>query len=255
MNATAEVPVLQVEGISKAYGGVIANRDVSLAISAGEIHGLIGPNGAGKTTLVSILNGEVTPDRGRILLDGDDITGLNAPKRARLGIRRSFQITSVFMHLTVIANVVLACQAIGGGGFRLWRAIADDRALHDEARQALDLVGIAHLADKIAAELSHGERRHLELAMVLVRNPRLLLLDEPFAGMGAEETQEMVVRIRGIKGHQAILLIEHDLDAVFSLADRLTVMVMGKPIASDRPEAIRNSEEVRAAYFGSKAVA
>ncbi|MGD9922931.1 MAG: ABC transporter ATP-binding protein [Pseudorhodoplanes sp.] len=255
MRKTADIPVLAVEGISKAYGGVIANRDVSLAIEPGEVHGLIGPNGAGKTTLVSILSGEVRPDQGHVLLDGSDITGLNAPKRAKLGIRRSFQITSVFMGLTMIENVILACQAIRGGGFRLWRPIALDRGLREEAAQALELVGIDHLAYKVASELSHGERRHLELAMVLVGQPRLLLLDEPFAGMGAEETHEMVGRLRKIKGQQAILLIEHDLDAVFSLVDHLTVMVMGSPIATDRPDAIRKSAEVRAAYFGTKAVA
>lgn len=252
MKATADIPVLRIERISRAYGGVKANRDVSLTIGRGEIHGLIGPNGAGKTTLVSILSGEVMPDHGHIHLDGVDITGLNAPKRAKLGIRRSFQITSVFMELTVVANVMLACQAIGGGGFRLWRPIASDHALRDEAACALDLVGITHLADRITSELSHGERRHLELAMVLVRKPRLLLLDEPFAGMGAEETQEMVGRLRQLKGEQAMLLIEHDLDAVFSLVDRLTVMVMGTPIATDLPDAIRESEDVRAAYFGKK---
>jgi branched-chain amino acid transport system ATP-binding protein len=247
-------PVLEVDSISKAYGGVVANRDVSLTIGQGEVLGLIGPNGAGKTTLVSILSGEVTPDSGRILLDGVDITDVNTPRRAKLGIRRSFQITSVFMDLPVIANVMLACQAMGGGGFRLWRPVASDRALREEAAQTLERVGIADLADRITSQLSHGERRHLELAMVLVRKPRLLLLDEPFAGMGAEETQEMVARLLKIKGEQAILLIEHDLDAVFSLADRLTVMVMGTPIATDRPDVIRESEEVRAAYFGSKAV-
>jgi branched-chain amino acid transport system ATP-binding protein len=254
VRAKADSPVLEVDSISKAYGGVVANRNVSLTIGRGEILGLIGPNGAGKTTLVSILSGEVTPDSGRILLDGVDITDVNTPRRAKLGIRRSFQITSVFMDLPVIANVMLACQAMGGGGFRLWRPVASDRALREEAAQTLERVGIADLADRITSQLSHGERRHLELAMVLVRKPRLLLLDEPFAGMGAEETQEMVARLLKIKGEQAILLIEHDLDAVFSLADRLTVMVMGTPIATDRPDVIRESEEVRAAYFGSKAV-
>lgn len=253
MTAAADIPVLRIERVSRAYGGVKANKDVSLTIRPGEIHGLIGPNGAGKTTLVSILSGEVMPDHGRIQLDGVDITGVSAPKRAKLGIRRSFQITSVFMDLTIIANVMLACQAIGGGGFRLWRPIASDCALRDEAACALDQVGIAHLADRITSELSHGERRQLELAMVLVRKPRLLLLDEPFAGMGIEETQEMVERLRRLKGEQAMLLIEHDLDAVFSLVDRLTVMVMGTPIATDDPDAIRRSEDVRAAYFGTKA--
>lgn len=254
MSARSKIPMLRVDGVSKAYGGVIANRDVSITIQQGDVHGLIGPNGAGKTTLVSILGGEVTPDHGRIELDGHDVTSLNAPRRAKLGIRRSFQISSVFMELSVVANVMLSIQAIKGGSFRFWKSVATDDELYKEAIAALALVGISDLAEKRASELSHGGRRHLELAMVLVRKPRLLLLDEPFAGMGPEETNEMIARLQTIKGQQAMLLIEHDLNAVFSLVDRLTVMVMGTPIATDYPDAIRKNEAVRAAYFGSKAV-
>jgi len=254
-SARDQAPVLQVAGVSKAFGGVVANRDVSLAIAADEVHGLIGPNGAGKTTLISLLAGDLRPDQGRILLDGRDVTHLGTPQRAQLGIRRSFQITSVFAELTVIANAVLACQAMRGGTFRFWRPVRADEELYELARATLALVGIDHLADRLAAALSHGERRQLELGMVLVGKPRILLLDEPFAGMGPDETNEMVARLQALKRQHAMLVIEHDLDALFSLADRLTVMVMGTPIASGSTQAIRNDDKVRAAYFGSQAVA
>jgi branched-chain amino acid transport system ATP-binding protein len=253
VNSTPDTPVLQVEAVSKAFGGVVANRDISLEIARDEVHGLIGPNGAGKTTLISMLAGDLRPDQGRILLDRRDVTHLSAPARAQLGIRRSFQITSVFPELTVIANAVLACQAIRGGTFRFWRPVRADAELYELARMTLAQVGIERLADRQAASLSHGERRQLELAMVLVGKPRLLLLDEPFAGMGPEETAEMVERLRAIKTHQAMLVIEHDLDALFTLADRLTVLVMGTPIASGDTDTIRKDEKVRAAYFGTRA--
>jgi branched-chain amino acid transport system ATP-binding protein len=249
----SEIPVLQVESVWKVFGGVIANRDVSLTIAADEAHGLIGPNGAGKTTLISMLAGELRADQGRILLDGRDVTRLGAAQRAQLGIRRSFQITSVFPELTVIENAVLACQAMRGGTFRFWKPIKADTHLHDLAMSALGEVGIKQLAEKYVATLSHGERRQLELAMVLVGKPRILLLDEPFAGMGPDETAEMVERLQAMKKQHAMLLIEHDLDALFSLADRLTVMVMGTPITSGDTETVRNDERVRAAYFGTEA--
>jgi len=253
VNSAPDTPVLQVEAVSKAFGGVLANRDVSLEIACDEVHGLIGPNGAGKTTLISMLAGELRPDQGRILLDRCDVTNLSAPQRAQRGIRRSFQITSVFPELTVIANAVLACQAIRGGTFQFWRPVHADAELYELARMTLAQVGIERLADRHAASLSHGERRQLELAMVLVGKPRILLLDEPFAGMGPDETAEMVERLRAIKTHQAMLVIEHDLDALFTLADRLTVLVMGTPIASGDTDTIRKDEKVRAAYFGTRA--
>jgi len=252
---THEIPVLQVESVSKTFGGIIANRDVSLTIEAHEVHGLIGPNGAGKTTLISMLAGELRPDEGRILLDDRDVTRLSAPQRAQLGIRRSFQITSVFPELTVIENAVLACQVMRGGTFRFWKPVKADTSLYDSAMSSLAEVGIDPLAERRVASLSHGERRQLELAMVLVGEPRILLLDEPFAGMGPDETTEMVARLQAMKKQRAMLLIEHDLDALFSLADRLTVMVMGTPIASGDTETVRNDERVRAAYFGTDAAA
>lgn len=246
MHPAREIPVLQIENLSKSFGGVAANVGVSMTVRDGEVHGLIGPNGAGKTTLVSLLAGEVRPDHGRILLDGVDVTDLRTPRRAQLGIRRSYQITSIFPELTVLENAVLACQALRGGSFRLWTPIRSDRDLREAGRAALQLVGIEALADRPAGSLSHGERRHVELAMVLVGEPRILLLDEPFAGMGPEETVEMVGRLQQIKRKHAILLIEHDMDAVFSLADRLTVMVMGTPVATGSPELIRGDEAVQA---------
>jgi branched-chain amino acid transport system ATP-binding protein len=200
-----------------------------------------------------MLAGDLRPDHGRILLDRRDVTNLSTPERAQLGIRRSFQITSVFSELTVIDNAVLACQAIRGGTFRFWRPVRADAELYELARMTLAQVGIERLADRQAASLSHGERRQLELAMVLVGKPRILLLDEPFAGMGPEETAEMVERLRAIKTQQAMLVIEHDLDALFTLADRLTVLVMGTPIASGDTDTIRKDEKVRAAYFGTRA--
>lgn len=245
--------VLAVHGLSKTYGGVVANHDVSLEIKAGEVHALIGPNGAGKTTLISMLAGDVYPDRGDIYLDGVRVTDMSAPHRAKSGIRRSFQITSVFPSLTVLENTILACQALQSRTFRFWTPVSSDHALREAALAALDAVGIAPLSERIASAISHGERRHLELAMTMVGRPRLLLLDEPFAGMGPDETAEMVGRLRSMKGEQAMLLIEHDLDAVFSLADRLTVMVMGTPIITDRPEVVKADAGVQAAYFGSRA--
>lgn len=253
MSGPLKKPILTVNGLSKSYGGVAANKDVSIEILPDEIHALIGPNGAGKTTLVSLLAGEIFPDQGSIFLDQIDVTRLSGPQRAQFGIRRSFQITSVFPELTVLENATLACQAIRGRTYRMWHRISSDHQLREAAMLSLDSVGITALAQRPASALSHGERRHLELAMAMAGEPRLLLLDEPFAGMGPDETSEMVGRLRSIKGKQAILLIEHDLDAVFSLADRLTVMVMGTPIITDSPKAVRANARVHAAYFGSKA--
>ncbi len=246
----AEASVLAVERLNKSYGGISANRDVSLAVAPGEVHALIGPNGAGKTTLLSMLAGDVRPSSGRILLDGLDITPLASPARTQLGIRRSFQVSSVFPELTVRENLVLACQGIRPGGFRMWRPFWLDRALMAAAERSLLLAGLSDRAGRTPASLSHGERRQLELAMVLVGNPRILLLDEPFAGLSPAETAVMVERLRAVRGQYAVLLIEHDLEAVFSLADRLTVMVLGTPIATDAPAAIRANQAVQDAYLG-----
>lgn len=247
-SAVADTPVLAVERLGKAYGGVVANRDVNLQIAPGEVHGLIGPNGAGKTTLVSLLAGEVRADRGRIVLDGRDITRLPPPARARLGIRRSFQISAVFPDLTVEANLMLACGV--ACPLRPWQSVLRNTKLRAEAMAMLEQVGIAHLAPRRAAEIAHGERRLVELAMALTGEPRLLLLDEPFAGLGGNETAAMVALLQRLRGQRTMLLIEHDLPSVFALADRLTVMVLGTPIATGRPDDVRADPAVQRAYLG-----
>ncbi|MGD9617398.1 MAG: ABC transporter ATP-binding protein [Alphaproteobacteria bacterium] len=245
-------PLLATARLSKRFGGLLALGEVTLAVMPGELHAIIGPNGAGKTTLISALAGELRPDNGTIRFAGRDISGLSPAQRAALGIARSFQITSVFREFTALDNVALAVQAREGHSFHFWRPASRDKRLRDPARAALAGVGLADRAGTPAAVLSHGERRALELAMVLASGPRLLLLDEPMAGMGAAESAEMIALLARLKGRFAILLVEHDMDAVFALADRITVLVYGRVIASGAPEAIRADPEVRRAYLGEE---
>jgi branched-chain amino acid transport system ATP-binding protein len=251
--------LLAVNGLSRRFGGLLALADVMLSVDYGEIHAIIGPNGAGKTTLVSVLAGEVRPDAGTIAFAGRDISSLGPARRAALGIARSFQITSVFREFTALDNVALAVQARQGHSFRFWRPACRDRLLREPARAALTEVGLSGRIDTPAAALSHGERRALELAMVLASGPRLLLLDEPMAGMGAAESAEMTALLARLKArHQekfAIILVEHDMDAVFALADRITVLVYGRVIASGPPLEIRADPEVRRAYLGEEGAA
>jgi branched-chain amino acid transport system ATP-binding protein len=213
---------------------------------------VIGPNGAGKTTLIGELTGEVTPDAGRIYFDGADVTGLPVYTRSALGLARSFQVTSLFLNFTALDNVALAVQAQAGHSFRFWRKARDERALREPARAALDRVGLGNRAEVVAASLSHGEQRQLEIAMALANKPRLLLLDEPMAGLGADESARMVKLLRELKREFPILLVEHDMEAVFALADRITVLVYGRVIASDLPARVRANEEVRQAYLGEQ---
>jgi branched-chain amino acid transport system ATP-binding protein len=241
---------LQVEGVRKSFGALRATDDVSLAVAPGEMHALIGPNGAGKTTLVSLIAGEIAPDAGRILLGGRDVTRLPGARRARLGLGRSYQITQLMADETAEANAAMAVQAAQGHAFRFWRDAAQDRSLRDPARAALDRVGLGDRAATRVADLAHGERRQLELAIILARRAEVLLLDEPMAGLGHEESLRMTALLRDLKGRHAVLLVEHDMDAVFALADRVTVLVRGRVIASGPPEAIRRDPEVRAAYLG-----
>jgi branched-chain amino acid transport system ATP-binding protein len=243
-------PLLATSGLTKRFGGLVATSDVSLAVEPGEVHAVIGPNGAGKTTLVAQLAGELTPDAGTIRFARADISRLGTARRAALGMARSFQITSIFREFTALDNVALAVQAHAGHSFRFWGAARRDPRLREPARAALDEVGLGDRIDVPAGALSHGERRVLELAMVLATHPRLLLLDEPMAGMGPEESAGMVRLLGGLKGRLAIVLVEHDMDAVFALADRISVMVYGRVIASGAPEAIRGDAEVRRAYLG-----
>ncbi|MFQ5775651.1 MAG: ABC transporter ATP-binding protein [Kiloniellaceae bacterium] len=245
-------PLLRVAGLSKAFGAVVACDGVGLDIPEGEVHAIIGPNGAGKTTLIGQLSGEVRPDAGRIAFAGREVTGLPAPARAALGIARSFQVTSVFPRLSALDNVALAVQAHAGHSFRFWAPARAEAALRAPAQEVLDRVGLAARAEVRAAALAHGEQRQLELAMALATRPRLLLLDEPTAGMGREDGARMVALLAGLKGEVAMLLVEHDMDAVFALADRISVMVYGRVIATGAPAAVRADPAVRRAYLGEE---
>ena len=241
---------LEVTQLVKNFGGVHAIDHVDLEVERGEVHAIIGPNGAGKTTLIQQLSGLLAPDSGSIIFDGHDITGAPAHKISHLGLARSFQITSIFPDFTAEDNVALAVQAHSGHSFRFWRPAQTDDRLREPALAALERVGLSHDAATIAHDLSHGGQRQLEIAMALASDPSMLLLDEPMAGMGAEESARMIDMLRTFKKDQTILMIEHDMDAVFALADRITVLVYGKAIATGSPEAIRSNDEVRAAYLG-----
>ncbi|MGI9476585.1 MAG: ABC transporter ATP-binding protein [Hyphomicrobiaceae bacterium] len=245
-------PLLRIEGLHKRFGGVRATDDVTLDVRDGETHAVIGPNGAGKTTLIAQLSGQLAPDAGRVLFEGRDITRLPAYQRAHVGIARSFQITSVFMDLTVHDNVALAVQAHQGHSFRLWAPARADATLRKTALDHLRDVDLADRATWTAAALSHGERRQLEMAMALAGKPKLMLLDEPMAGMALDESTRMVETLKSLKA-QSILLIEHDMDAVFALADRISVLVYGRIIATGTPDDIRTNDEVRRAYLGEAA--
>ncbi len=244
--------LLQVDGLSKRFGGVVASDGITLDVPRGELHAIIGPNGAGKTTLIGQLSGELAPDEGRISFDGNDITTLPTYRRSQLGLARSFQITSLFPDFTALDNVALAVQAHSGHSFRFWRDARKEAALREPARAALARVGLEGRGDSLVSRLSHGEHRQVEIAMALATRPCMLLLDEPMAGMGPEETARMVNTLRELKRELTILLIEHDMEAVFALADRITVLVYGRVIASGAPDAIRANEEVREAYLGEQ---
>jgi branched-chain amino acid transport system ATP-binding protein len=242
--------LLEVEDLTKRFGGVIASDGISLALERGELHAIIGPNGAGKTTLIGQLTGEIAPDAGSVRFDGQDIIALPVYRRSAIGLARSFQITSLFLDFTALDNVALAVQAHAGHSFRFWRNARDDAGLREPARAALTTTGLGERADVPAADLSHGERRQLEIAMALATKPRMLLLDEPMAGMGPEESVRLIEILRRLKGSLTILLIEHDMDAVFALADRISVLVYGRIIASGDPASIRMNPVVRQAYLG-----
>jgi branched-chain amino acid transport system ATP-binding protein len=244
--------LLQVEGLCKSFGALRATDQVTLDVRPGETHAIIGPNGAGKTTLIGQLAGNLRPDAGRIRFAGEDITALAAPARSRKGLARSFQITSIYREFTALDNVALAVQAHAGHSFRFWRPARAEAELRDPARAILEEVGLGGRADVLAANLAHGEQRQLEIAMVLATRPRLMLLDEPVAGMGTDESQRMVRFLGSLKGKRTMILVEHDMDAVFTLADRISVLVYGRIIASGTPEEIRANPEVRTAYLGEE---
>jgi branched-chain amino acid transport system ATP-binding protein len=242
--------LLQTEGLAKAFGALQAVDGVSLDLRAGEIHALIGPNGAGKTTLLNLLHGTLRPDAGRIRLAGEDLTRLSTPARAQKGLGRTYQITSIFRGFSVLDNVALAVQARAGGRPGLWRAAGGDPRFEAPARKVLEQVGLGDHGAIAASDLAHGQQRQLELAMALAQEPRLLLLDEPMAGIGAGEREAMAALLAAFRQERALLLVEHDMDVVFQIADRISVMVGGRLLRTGRPEEIQADEAVRLAYLG-----
>ena len=244
--------LLAVSGLVKRFGGLLASDDIHLVVEPGELHAVIGPNGAGKTTLINQLSGELSPDAGAIAFEGREITALPTHARALAGIARSYQITSVFPEFNGQQNVMLAAQAHAGHSFRFWQRAGEEPKLVAAARTALQQVGLLHRATVPVAALAHGERRQLEIAMTLAMQPRLLLLDEPMAGMSQHEAEAMIALLHSLKGRYGIVLVEHDMDAVFALADRISVLVYGRVIACDRPAAIRANADVREAYLGDE---
>ena len=242
--------LLRTEGLFKSFGGVVATDNLDLTVGYGEAHAVIGPNGAGKTTLIAQLAGEVAPSAGRIWFETRDITDLPAHARVHIGIARSFQITNLLPSFTVAENIQVALRPRRGHSFVFLREAARDQVLGEEVQAMLELVGLAGRGDAIARELAHGEQRQLELAMALASAPRLLLLDEPMAGIGHAEAPGMIELLLRLKQNCAMLLIEHDMDAVFRIADRITVLVGGRVMASGAPEAIRDDPKVREAYLG-----
>jgi len=247
-------PLLRVKDLVRRFGGITATDRVSLDVAQGELHAIIGPNGAGKTTLISQLTGHLTPHSGSIFLAGKDITHLAAWRRSALGLARSFQITSLLTDFTAADNVALAAQAHDGHSFSFWRNARKESGLRRAAQAALERVGLDHRADVLVSRLSHGEQRELELAVALATRPQLLLLDEPMAGLGVTESARMVKLLQELRKEVTIVLVEHDMDAVFALADRISVLVYGRVIASDVPVAIRQNEEVKRAYLGDQHV-
>jgi branched-chain amino acid transport system ATP-binding protein len=244
-------PVLRLEGLSKSFGSLRVTDNISLEIMPGELHALIGPNGAGKTSLINQISGFLRPDRGRICFAGEDITALPPNERALRGLARSFQITSILPGFSVLENVALAVQARAGSSFRFAGRASAEPALNCTAMAALEEARLAGSAAKKAGELSHGERRALEIAIALAMRPKLLLLDEPLAGIGREETLAQVERLRGLKGNFSIILVEHDMSAVFALADRISVLVYGRIVVCGEPDAVRANAEAAAAYLGA----
>ncbi len=245
-----ETAKLEIRNLRKAFAALVATNDVNLTVRPGELHALIGPNGAGKTTLISQISGELIPDSGQILLDGKDITRVPAHRRASVGLARSFQISQLYNEFTAEDNVAMAVQAQSDRRFNLWRNARKDASLREPARAALERVGLADRADQRVSDLAHGEKRQLELAIALSLNASVLLLDEPMAGLGAEESRRMKDLLLDLKGQYAILLVEHDMDIVFALADRVTVLVYGKPIFTGTPDEVRQNSVVRDAYLG-----
>ena len=247
--------MLELKHLRKTYGALVVTDEVSLAVPVGELHAIIGPNGAGKTTLIHQISGLASSASGRILFQGEDITRLPMHQRVRRGVARSFQITSILPAFSALENVALAVQARSGSSFRFFGNASTEPMLNEPAWEALSLVGLGSRALLPAGLLSHGEKRQLELAIALATQPKLLLLDEPLAGTGHDESLRVVEILRRLKERYTIVLIEHDMEAVFSLADRISVLVYGRLIATDTPDRVRANAEVRTAYLGDEAAA
>ncbi|MEQ8818449.1 MAG: ABC transporter ATP-binding protein [Thalassobaculum sp.] len=245
-------PILVLDGLRKSFGALTVTDNLSMTVQPGAIHALIGPNGAGKTTLIGQISGQIAPDAGRIRFAGRDVTDLPMHARCKRGLARSFQITTVLPRFTALENVAVAAQAHDGHSFRFLRPAATEARLNDAAMAALESVGLGRRAAVRAGSLSHGEKRQLEIAIALVMQPKLLLLDEPMAGTGHEESARLVETLEALRGTLTILLVEHDMDAVFALADRISVLVYGRVIAEGTPDAIRADPEVRTAYLGEE---
>jgi branched-chain amino acid transport system ATP-binding protein len=243
-------PALQLKNLNKSYGALQVTKDLSLEVLPGEIHAVIGPNGAGKTTLIGQIAGNVQSDGGKVIFAGRDVSALPVARRAQLGLGRSFQITAILPAFSVLENVALGVQAHQGHSFHFFKPAATDEGLNSKARDLLKTVGLSHRANTRAGDLSHGEKRVLELAIALAGEPKLLLLDEPMAGTGPEETKKLVEVLQSLKATIPMLLVEHDMDAVFQLADRISVLVYGGIIATGPPDEIRNDDKVREAYLG-----
>jgi branched-chain amino acid transport system ATP-binding protein len=245
-------PLLQVEQLVKRFDGLTATDRANIKVCAGEIHALIGPNGAGKTTLIHQISGTLKPDSGRIVFDGVEITRLAIHQRVARGLARSYQITNTFPRLSVLDNLVLAVRARDGSSFGLWKSARNEALTHEAAAAVADRVGLMRKLDCFAGSLAHGEQRQLEMGLALATRPKLLLLDEPMAGMGPDESERMVELLQSLRGEVTMLLVEHDMDAVFRLADRISVLVFGHVIASGKPSAIRQDAAVRKAYLGDE---
>ena len=244
--------VLRIENLAKNFGGLRVTDDVTLDVMPGELHAVIGPNGAGKTTLINQISGLLAPDAGTIVFAGEDVTRLAVDRRAQRGLARSFQITSVLPRFSVLENVALAVQARSGTSFRFFGRAADEEALNAPALAALAQVGLADRVNALAGELSHGEKRALELAIALAMEPKLLLLDEPMAGPGHDEAQRLIAALRSLKGRFPMVLVEHDMTAVFALADRISVLIYGRILASGAPDEVRADPQVVKAYLGEE---
>ena len=245
-------PILRTKGLTKRFGGLVAVSNVSLDLYLGEIHVVIGPNGAGKTTLTNLLSGDLPPTSGEVMFGGHDIAGCTSDHISRLGIGRSYQKTNIFLPFSVFENCRLAAQSRAPHAVQVFRRAESYAGVNRQAEEAMAAAGLTHRAARVAATLSHGEQRQLEIAMCLATQPRVLLLDEPLAGMGPHESQRMVELIRTLTGDHAIMLIEHDMDAVFALAHRLTVMVNGEVLESGTPDQVRSSPAVQLAYLGGE---